>query len=925
MPDWTDFLRRRLELPKMKGHRDERMIRELADHLEDIHRDALANGATEAEAEAVVLDWLGDPERAAAELKTAEPARVRALLARWTERREDGLRKKGGLWTSAADRVRDLRMALRTLARQPLFTGVVVLVLALGIGATTSIFTLLDAIILSPLPFDDADRLVNLSHTAPGIGVQNAGQCLAWHLTYEDEAEVFTDVGMFTGGSATITGQGEPESLPSMRVTSGVFRALRMRPVLGRIFLPEEEDPESPSVVLLGYGYWQSRFGGTLDVVGQTIRANDQVFEIIGVMPAGIRTIGFDPSLIFPLQYDRSTLFVGNIGFGSVARLKDGVTIEQAHADAARILPLAVEKFPGGPVAELNEQAQFAPIIQPLKTRLVGSVANLLWIIMAGVGVVLLIACANVANLYLVRADGKQTEMAVRSAMGASRRRIGWEYLKESLLLGVLGGAAGLALAYVGLEFLVAAGPANLPRMDEVALNRNVLFFTLAVSLGAGVFFGIIPALKHGRGGLVNALKQGGRGGTVGKERNRVRNALAVSQMALALVLLVASGLMLRSVISLRNVDPGFHNPETVVTFRLFLSGNEVAQNEDVATTYEAIAHRLEQIPGVTSVALGTSLPMAGGNNVNPLYIEGLEYTGGNPASIRRHKWVGGDFLETLEIPLLLGRTLTWQDVHERAPAVLVSERLAREYWGSPQAALDKGLAIRPDPPRWYKVVGVVADVRDDGLGANPPQMVYWPHVTLAVWEGNAEDRVMVWRGAGFAVRSPRVGTTGFLDEIRAAVWDVNPNLPVRNIQALDELTAQSISRTSFTLVLLCIAAGVALVLGLIGVYGVISYGVSQRRSELGMRMALGARAEDVTGMVLRQGLLLSVVGLGVGMALALGLTRLMAGILFGISPRDPITFAMVPLVLLVVALVASYLPARRAAQVDPMVALRAE
>jgi predicted permease len=509
--------------------------------------------------------------------------------------------------------------------------------------------------------------------------------------------------------------------------------------------------------------------------------------------------------------------------------------------------------------------------------------------------------------------------------MGASRRRIGWEYLKESLLLGIIGGIAGLALAYVSLEFLVAAGPANLPRMDEVSLNRDVLLFTLAVSLGAGVFFGMFPVLKHGRGGLVNALKQGGRSGTAGRERNRVRNALAVSQMALALVLLVASGLMLRSVISLRNVDPGFHNPETVLTFRLFLPGNDFAEEEEIATTYEAIARRLEQIPGVASVALGTALPMGVGNNVNPLYIEGLEYTGENPATIRRHKWIGGDFLETLEIPLLLGRTLTWQDVHERAPAVLVSERLAREYWGSPAAALDKGLAIRPDPPRWYKVVGVVADVRDDGLGANPPLMVYWPHVTAAVWQGDAEDELTVWRGAVLAVRSPRVGTAGFVDEVRAAVWDINPNLPVRNIQSLDDLTAQSISRTSFTLVLLCIAAGVALLLGLIGVYGVISYGVSQRSSELGMRMALGARAEDVTGMVLRQGLVLAVVGLGVGMALALGLTRLMAGILFGISPRDPVTFALVPLLLLFVALAATYLPARRAAQVDPMEALRAE
>ncbi|MGD8727893.1 MAG: ABC transporter permease, partial [Gemmatimonadales bacterium] len=644
MPDWTEFLRRRLELPKMKGHRDERMIREIADHLEDLYRDALAGGATEAEAEAVVHEWLGDPERAAAELKTAEPARVRALLSRWTEGREDEFRRKGGFWTSLADRARDLRLGLRSLARRPMFTGVVVLVLALGIGATTAIFTLLDAIILSPLPFDDADRLVNLNHTAPGIGVQNAGQCAAWHFTYEDEARVFEDVGMFGGASATILGQGEPEVVPAMGATSGVFRALRVSPLVGRIFLPEDEEPESPNVVLLGYGYWQARFGGDPNVVGQTIEANSENFEIVGVLPPSIRSLGADPSLIFPYRFDRSTLFVGNIGFGSVARLKDGVSLEQAHADGARILPLALEKFPGGPVADLNERADYAPIIQPLKTTLVGDVASLLWIIMAGVGVVLLIACANVANLFLVRADEKHTEMAVRSAMGASRRRVGWEYLKESLLLGLMGGAAGLGLAYVGLKFLVVASPDNLPRMDEVSLNPDVLVFTLVVSLGAGLFFGVFPALRHGRGGLVNALKQGGRSGTSGKGRNRVRNVLAVSQVALALVLLVASGLMLRSVISLRNVDPGFHSPETVLTFRLYLQRNDIPDPDEVATTYEAIARRLEQIPGVTSVALGTALPMAGGNNVNPVYIEGLEYTGESPASIRRHKWIGGNF-----------------------------------------------------------------------------------------------------------------------------------------------------------------------------------------------------------------------------------------------------------------------------------------
>jgi predicted permease len=925
MPDWKSYLRKHFSLPEMRGHRDERAIEELADHLEDLYQEALSRGASEEEAIAHVEKWLGEADIAIDELIRSEPGHVREQMKRWAKGREDDFRRKGGPWTSLADGLRDLRLAFRTLAKRPLFTGVVVLVLALGIGATTAIFTLLDAIILSPLPFDDADRLVSVRHTAPGLGVQDAGQCAAWHFTYEDENRVFEDVGMFAASLATITGQGEPESVRTLGVTSGVFRALHMRPVVGRIFTPEDDLPEAPNLVLLGYGYWQTRFGGDPNVVGQTILANSQTWEIIGVVPASLQSLGVDPALIFPFRFDRSTLFVGNIGAGGVARLRDGVTLDQASADAARLLPLAFEKFPGGPVADFSERARFAPNIQPLKERLVGNVTNLLWILMAGVGVVLLIACANVANLFLVRADGKETEMAVRSAMGANRGRIGWEYLKESLVLSVLGGLGGLALAYVGLYALAAAGPDNLPRLDEVSVNRGVLFFTLVVSLGAGAIFGMFPVLRQVRAGLVDALKEGGRTGTSGRKRHRTQAVLAVSQVALALVLLVASGLMVRSFLSLRGVDPGFANPEGVLTLRLRIPSSEIADPAEVAATHELIARRLAEIPGVNSVGLATSIPMGSGGNVNPLYVDGVGYTGDQTATIRRHKWIGEGYLETLQIPLLLGRTLTWQDVHDRAPVVLVSESLARAYWDSPEAALGQRVAVRPDPIRWHEVVGVVADVLDDGLGQTPPLMVYWPQVTLAFWEGSTLDNVMTWRGMGYAIRSPRVGTTGFLDEVREAVWEINPNLPVRGLLPLEELMSQSIARTSFTLVLLGVAAGVALLLGLVGVYGVISYAVSQRSQELGLRMALGAQASQVKRMVLGQSLILSVIGVVIGLGLSFGLTRLMASLLFGVSPVDPVTFVCVAAGLTGVALLASYLPARRAAGADPMNALRAE
>jgi predicted permease len=925
MPDWKSYLRKHLSLPQMRGHREERIISELADHLEDLYREALARGASEKEARAHVEKWLGDTDLAAHELIRSEPAHVRAKLNRWVEGREEDLRSRGRRWRSLADVLRDLRMALRALAKRPLFTGVVVLVLALGIGASTAIFTLVEAIILSPLPFEEPDRLITVSHTAPARGIEDAGQCAAWHFTYEDENRVFEDLGMYGGRSVAVTGVGDPEAVPAMYVTSGVLRAIRAQPVLGRIFTPEDDEPGAPATVILGHGYWQTRFGEDPEVIGRTLRVEGRSQEIIGVMPPTLRSLGRDPALVFTMNFDRSTLFVGNIGFDAVARLRDGVTLEQAHADVARMLPLAWEKFPGGPVASSSSPDQYSPVLRPLKDDLVGSVANLLWVILGGVGVVLLIACANVANLFLVRAEGKETEMAVRTAMGASARRIGWEYLKESLLLGVLGGLGGVALAQAGLRGLVALAPSRLPRMEEVSINPEVLLFTLALSLGAGLFFGMFPVLKHGRSDLVEALKEGGPRGISGRAQHRTQNVLAVSQMALALLLLVSSGLMVRSFLALRNVDPGFRNAEEILALRLYIPSREVRDPAEMAATHELIDRRLAEIPGVASVGLATAIPMDGSINVNPFYVDGVDLWGGRPPPIRRHKWIGEGYFETLEIPLLAGRTFTWEDVHNRFAGAILSESLAREYFGSPQAALGQRVAARPDPPRWHEVVGVVADVREDGVDQAPVLEVYWPQVTLAFWEGEPPDEVDTWRTMGYAIRSSRAGTPDFLGAVRDAIWSVNPNLPLMGVRTLPDLMARSVARTSFTLVLLGIAGSVALVLGIIGVYGVITYAVSQRTRELGLRIALGARADHVRRMVLRQGLILSGIGVAIGLGLAFGLTRLMAGLLFGVSAVDPITFLSVAAGLTTVALLASYLPARRAARVDPMTVLRAE
>ncbi len=925
MPDWKRYLRARLTLPEMKGHRDERMMSELADYLEDLYQEALSRGATAAAAAAEVERRLGDADLAAFELTRSEPSHFRARMRRWIEGREESLRSHDGRRRHLGDLLRELRLALRALARKPLYSGVTVLVLALGIGASTAIFTLLDAVVLSPLPFDEAHRLVALRYTGPGLGMENVNQCAAWHFTYEDENRVFEDLGMYGGGTSAVTSEGAPEAVPVLGVTSGVFRALRVHPVVGRSFTPDDEEPGAPAVVLLSHRYWQARFGGDPGVVGRMLRIDGQASEIVGVMPASLRGLGPNPALILPLRFRRSQLFVGNMGARAVARLRDGVTIEQASADVARMLPLAFEKFPGGPMIDAMRKARFAPVINPLKDNLVGPVANLLWILMAGVGVVLLIACANAANLFLVRAEGKESEMAIRTAMGATTGVIGWEYLKESLLLGLLGGAGGLGLAYAGLRVLVAMGPSRLPRLEEVALSPEVLVFTLGLALGAGLFFGIFPVLKQRRRGLVTVLRPGTSRGMGGRRRHRTQKALAVSQMALALLLLVASVLMIRSFQALSNVDPGFGNPQEVLALRLTISPRELSNPDQVARIHESVARRLAEIPGVAAVGLGTDLPMDGFWNWNPLYAEGITSLGSEPPASRRHKWIGEGYFESLQIPLLAGRAFTWHDVHNRIPAVLVSENLAREYWGSAQAALGKRVALRPTPVRWHEVIGVVGDVREDGVDQGTILEVYWPQVTLATWEGTAEDAVQAWPTMAYTIRSSRVGSPDFLREVREAIWSVNPNLPLQGVLSLSELTAQSVARRSFALVLLGIAAGVALILGIVGVYGVISYAVSQRSRELALRMALGARAGNVKRMVLRQGLVLSGIGVIIGLGLAFGLTRLMTGLLYGVSPWDPVSFLAVAAGLSGVALAATYLPARRAARVDPMTVLRAE
>ena len=555
-----------------------------------------------------------------------------------------------------------------------------------------------------------------------------------------------------------------------------------------------------------------------------------------------------------------------------------------------------------------------------------GDVGDVLWLLLGGVGIILLIACANVANLFLVRAEARERELAVRSALGATRRHVTGQFLAESTLLGLMGGVLGLCLAYGGLKVLLAMAPSDLPRLEAISLDPWVFVFTIAISLLSGLFFGLFPVMRYGRIDRASALKEGGRGAAAGRDRHRTRNALVVAQMALALVLLIGSGLMIRSFQSLQDVAPGFQDPERLLSFGISIPEAEVADPAQVALAHEAIARRLAEVPGVESVGLSTSIPMDGRGGYDPIHVQDFPLAEGQLPPVRRFKWVSPGYVETLGNRRVAGRTLAWADVTGLNDVVMVTENFAREYWGDPAAAVGKRVGTGMAPGDWREIIGVVGDVRDDGVAQDPPSIIYWPMAMNPVFTELLDDgQVFVPRRFEYVIRSDRVGTPSFLPQLREAVWSINSNLPLASPSTLEVVLRASMARTSFTLVMLAITASMALLLGAVGVYGVISYVVSQRTREIGVRIVLGAESGTVKRMVLGQGLRLAALGVGVGLVAGIMLTRLMEGVLYGVSPLDPLTYGLVALILTAIALLASYLPARRAARVSPMEAIRAE
>ena len=818
-----------------------------------------------------------------------------------------------------------LRQVLRRLGRAPLFTAITLITLAAGIGANTVIFSVLEGVLLKPLPYPHPEELIGVWHTAPGVGIKDLEMSPSIYFIDREQNTTFQDIGAYNDDSISVTGVGEPEQVHGIDVTDGTLPLLGVKPALGRLFTREDDSPGTPETALLSYGYWRQKFGGDPNVLGRSITLDGKPREIIGVLPQNFHFLDEgDPAIFLPFKWDRNKIKLGNFSYRALARLKPGVTMAQASADVARMIPISIRSFPApeGFSVSLFEKAQFGPNLRPLKQDVVGDIGNVLWVLMGSIAVVLLIACANVANLLLVRVEGRRQELAVRAALGAGWKRIAGDLLFESVILGLLGSALGLALAYAALRVLVAMAPTGLPRIHEIGIDFPVLLFTLAIALFSSLLFASIPIFKYAGSRLNTGLREGGRALSQSREQHRARNILVVVQVALALVLLICSGLMIRTFRALMRVPPGFTAPDSVQTFRYYIPEADVpdSQAERAVRMDQEVVNKLAAIPGVSQVSFSSSIPLDHNSSFDPVFAQDRTYAEGELPPLRRFKFISPGFFSTLGTPFIAGRDLTWDDIYQRIPVAIVSENFAREYWHDAGNALGKRIRVGNNDD-WREIIGVVGNTYDQGVDKDPTSSVYWP-VIMNRFEGQKEA---LRRGIGFAIRSPRAGSEAFLKEIRQAVWSVDSNIPLAEVHTLGYLYKESMARTSFTLVMLGVAGGMALLLGIVGIYGVIAYSVSQRTREIGIRMALGAQQQTLTGMFVRHGLWLAGIGVACGLAASFAVMRLMSSLLFHVSPLDPITYIAVTIGVIATVYVACYLPSRRAATVDPVEALRAE
>ena len=802
----------------------------------------------------------------------------------------------------------DVRIAFRVLAKARGFTLVAFLTLAVAIGANTAIFSVVDAVLLRPLAYPDAEEIVTITLDASGAGVPELPFSDRGYWHFREQNRSFVDFGGFGGALLALTGNGEPTQLSVGLMTNSAYDVLGVSPLRGRLPSEEEDISGGPLVAVLSYGLWVSRFGSDPGVIGSTIQLDERTREVIGIMPPDFAFPRSDIDLWVPRQMNPESQNFGGHGIPVVARLRPGSTVESATTDAESLIQ-RFEEAGYGP-EWLSNVFTGRAYVQTLKEGIVGDSRRALLIILGTVAFVLLIACSNVANLFLVRAEGRIRETAVRTALGAGRGRLIQYVLTESILLALIGGLGGLVLAYTGIRVLVSIGPASIPRLDGVGISATVFWFTAGVSLLAGLLFGVLPTIQTGSAKVRAALTDGGRGSSVGRDRLRIRGLLVVTQVALALVLLIGSGLMVRSFQELRSVDPGF-NPGGVITFGLRLPTARYSDANATTQFFDELLERVRALPGVEAAGATTGLPLAGGGPVLATEIEEFPTGPDGFPPVFAIRWVTPGYFETMRIPIVSGRTVEPMDHQERLGKLFISASLKEQFWPNTSTM---GKRLRATG-LWGEVAGVVGDIHAQGLDAPPAQTIYLPvRDTL--------DRPR--RAMSLAVRTSG-NPLDLVPLLRREVGALDATLPLSNIESMDDVVGDSMSRTSFTMFLLVLAALVALFLGSIGIYGVISYVVSQRTSELGVRMALGADSSNIRSLVLTKGMILAVIGVVLGLVGAALMSRMLTTLLFGISPFDALTFIVGPTVFLAVAALACIVPAQKAAAIDPADALRSD
>jgi putative ABC transport system permease protein len=801
----------------------------------------------------------------------------------------------------------DVRFGVRMLFKSPTFTIVAVIALALGIGANSAIFSVVNTVLLRPLPYKDPDRLVMVWEDDTKHGYPRDTPAAANYMDWKNQNQVFEGMAAVADLSFSLTGVGEPEQIEGQRVSTNLFPLLGVEPQLGRTFTPEEDQTGANHVVVMSYGLWQRRFGSDVSVIGKPLTLNGASYIVVGVMPPSFQFPNPENNLWVPLGFTaKEAANRGSHYLEVLARLKPGVTQQQAQAEMNTIASRLAQQYP-------DQNTDLGAAVTSLHEHVVGDIKPALLVLLGAVGFVLLVACANVANLLLARAAVRQKEIAVRVALGASRLRLIRQFLTESILLAALGGGFGLLLSLWGIRILKIFIPENISQAKNITIDAKVLIFTLLVSLLTGLIFGLAPALQASNFNLNETLKEGGRDSASGSRGNRLRALMVIAEVAVSLVLLIGAGLLINSFLRLRHINPGFRT-DNLLTMKVELPKLKYPDQARRASFYTELLSRIEALPGVNSAAVTTNLPLYRQGNSTSVSFEGRPEPAPGQEIIVATRVISPHYFQTMGIQLTQGRQFVEQDRADSPNVAIISEAMARKYWPDEDPVGKRLTPGKPEKPEdWMTIIGVAKDIHQFELTADPKPQLY-----------------LTYTQAGFfaphdLVVSTNVAPLGLATTVRRTVWEVDKDQPVSNIRTMEDMLSTSIARQRFSMLLLGIFAALALVLAATGIYGVMSYSVAQRTHEIGIRMALGAQPHDVLKLAVGEGLKLVMIGMGLGLAAAFILTRLMASLLYGISSTDPATFIVISLVLMGAGLIASYIPARRVTKVDPMIALRYE